>query len=518
MNRSLPIRPRSAFDDVGYAATLDELTRQAQQLYLADDVPWVVGYSGGKDSTAVLQVIWLALAGLPVEQRRKPVHVISTDTLVENPVVSTWVAHSLDVMARAAAEQQIPIQPNRLTPSVSDSFWVNLIGRGYPAPRPKFRWCTERLKIKPSNTFIRNVVKAHGEAILVLGTRKAESSGRAHRMNALESRRVRDLLSPNQALPNCLVYTPVENWSNDDVWTFLMQTSNPWGYTNKDLLSMYQGASPDGECPLVVDASTPSCGDSRFGCWVCTLVDKDKSMSAMIQNDEEKEWMLPLLELRNELDVTDDRHLRDFRRMNGSVQLFHDRPIPGPYTQDSRERWLRKLLEAQSWIRANGPAHVRALELVTMAELEEIRRLWVVEKHEFEDRLPTIYQEATGEWYPGKTLDEHLPLGADVVDVLRELTGGDRLHFEMVRDLLDIEQRHKLRARRAGLFDELERALRRGFYEDEADATNRAQTRRDHLRESSQTDQENADVVDVSDGYIRPATLDDEVVGSGGEL
>ena len=103
MNRSLPIRPRSAFDDVGYAATLDELTRQAQQLYLADDVPWVVGYSGGKDSTAVLQVIWLALAGLPVEQRRKPVHVISTDTLVENPVVSTWVAHSLDVMARAAA-------------------------------------------------------------------------------------------------------------------------------------------------------------------------------------------------------------------------------------------------------------------------------------------------------------------------------------------------------------------------------------------------------------------------------
>ena len=66
---------------------------------------------------------------------------------------------------------------------------------------------------------------------------------------------------------------------------------------------MYQGASPDGECPLVVDASTPSCGDSRFGCWVCTLVDKDKSMSAMIQNDEEKEWMLPLLELRNDLDL-----------------------------------------------------------------------------------------------------------------------------------------------------------------------------------------------------------------------
>ena len=165
------------------------------------------------------------------------------------------------------------------------------------------------------------MVRSHGEAILVLGTRKAESSGRSHRMTALKPKRSRDLLSPNESLPNCLVYSPVENWSNDDVWTFLC-SANPWGYSNKDLLTMYQGASPDGECPLVVDSTTPSCGDSRFGCWTCTLVDKDKSMSAMIQNDDEKEWMLPLLELRNDLDVADDRHLRDFRRMNGPVQLF----------------------------------------------------------------------------------------------------------------------------------------------------------------------------------------------------
>lgn len=515
MSRSLPIRPRSAFDDVGYSETLEELTRQTQELYLADDVPWVVGYSGGKDSTAVLQVVWLALRGLPVEQRRKPVYVISTDTLVENPVVAAWVTHSLDVMAKAATEQQLPIQPNRLTPAVTDTFWVNLIGRGYPAPRHKFRWCTERLKIKPSNAFIRSVVRSHGEAILVLGTRKAESSGRAHRMNELESRRVRDLLSPNQALPNCLVYTPVENWTNDDVWTFLMQSPNPWGYSNKDLLSMYQGASPDGECPLVVDASTPSCGDSRFGCWVCTLVEKDKSMSAMIQNDEEKEWMLPLLELRNELDVTDDRHLRDFRRMNGSVQLFHDQPIHGPYTQDSRERWLRKLLEAQSWIRVNGPAQVGTLNLITLNELEEIRRIWVVEKHEFEDRLPVVYREATGEPYPGRPLDEHLPLGADVVGLLRELTGGDRLHFEMVRELLDVEQRHKLRARRAGLFDELERALRRGFYDDEADATSRALNRRDRLSERSEEILA-IDQVDVSDGFVRQVSGSEEPVDAGG--
>lgn len=506
MTRNLPIRVRSAFDDAGFAGTVEALVSQTQQLYLADGVPWVVGYSGGKDSTAVLQLVWLALAGLPADQRTKPVHVISTDTLVENPVVASWVTHSLDVLGEAAQKQGLPITPHRLTPAVADTFWVNLIGRGYPAPRPKFRWCTERLKIKPSNTFIREMVRSHGEAILVLGTRKAESSGRSARMTALESRRVRDLLSPNEALPNCLVYSPVENWSNDDVWTFLMQSQNPWGYSNKELLTMYQGASADGECPLVVDSSTPSCGDSRFGCWTCTLVDKDKSMSAMIQNDEEKEWMLPLLELRNQLDVADDKHLRDFRRMNGSVQLFKDRPIHGPYTQESREHWLRELLTAQAWIRENGPDYVRSLELVTLEELEEIRRMWVVDKHEFEDRLPEIYEATIGSKYPGRPLDEHLPLGPDTVEVLRDITGGDRLHFELVRELLDIEQRHRSQARRAGLFESLEKALRRGFYDDEADATDRAHHRKAALDRSQDDDPNPLDPnpLDLADGYVRP--------------
>ena len=349
----------SAFADAGFAATVDKLVERTQRLYAEDDVPWVVGYSGGKDSTATLQLVWSALEGLAPEKRHKPVFVISTDTLVENPVVAAWVGRSLEVMSQRAQELEMPMTPHRLTPKVSDTFWVNLIGKGYPAPRPKFRWCTERLKINPSNAFIRQVVAEHGEAILVLGIRKAESSVRARSMGRQEAGRVRDLLSPNASLPNSLVYSPIEDWSNDDVWIFLMQGPNPWGYDNKDLLTMYQGASEDGECPLVVDTSTPSCGDSRFGCWTCTLVDKDKSMSAMIQNDDEKEWMLPLLELRDRLDVADDRHLRDFRRMNGRVQLFGDRLIHGPYLQLVREDWLRELLEAQRWIREHAPENVR---------------------------------------------------------------------------------------------------------------------------------------------------------------
>jgi DGQHR domain-containing protein len=184
-------------------------------------------------------------------------------------------------------------------------------------------------------------------------------------MSKHESRRVRERLTPNASLPNSLVYTPIEDWNNDDVWLFLMQIKNPWGHDNKSLLGMYQGATEGGECPLVVDTSTPSCGTSRFGCWVCTVVEKDRSMEAMIKNDEEKVWMTPLLELRNELDNPDDRSLRDFRRMNGHVQLFHDRTIPGPYTKASREHWLRRVLEAQEQARGEGPPEFRNLKLIT---------------------------------------------------------------------------------------------------------------------------------------------------------
>ncbi len=484
------ITKTSAFAELGLKGTIEVLKKEIQELYQADDVPWIIGYSGGKDSSAVLQLTWLALAELPLEQRRKIVHVISTDTLVENPIVSTWVHRSLTGMRDAANNNLIPIQPKLLHPQVEDSFWVNLIGRGYPAPRPQFRWCTDRLKIKPSNRFIRQVVTDNGEAILLIGARKAESTARKHVMERNQKHRVRDRLSPSATLAGCSIYTVIEDWSNDDVWLFLMQIKNPWGITNKDLLSMYQGASADGECPLVVDSTTPSCGSSRFGCWVCTLVDQDKSMTAMVQNDEEKEWMRPLLDLRNSLDFRNmvgpdgensDHHLRDFRRMSGAVQLRFgetsgqkDKIIPGPYTQNSRAKWLIKLLEAQTWIRKNGPDDVRNIELITIPELQEIRRVWVMEKHEMEDSLPRIYLEATGQPYPGTVLDDNLVLGESEMDLLRDICGGDRLQFELARELLSVERQQRVQVRRAGLFEKLEKSISRHYYDNREDAVTTA--------------------------------------------
>lgn len=476
----------SAFEAMGFRETVAILQEEVRELYTADQVPWIVGYSGGKDSTTTLQLIWTAIAELPFGKRRKPIHVISTDTLVENPIVSAWVRNSIEVMKGAARDQGVPIQPRMLEPTLEDRFWVNLIGRGYPAPRHKFRWCTERLKINPSNEFILNIVSASGEAILALGTRKAESTRRAATMTKHERGRLRDRLSPNSRLPGSLVYSPIEDWSNDDVWLYLMQVNNPWGHNNRELLGLYAGASEDGECPLVVDDSTPSCGDSRFGCWVCTMVEQDKSMAAMIQNDAENEWMAPLLEIRNAIDFrggqTDekghsetDRHLRDFRRMSGAVQLMRNgRVIPGPYTQEARAMWLKKLLMAQTHIRKHGPPGFRNMELIRLEELQEIRRAWVIDKHEIEDELPHVYREATGEEYPGRPLDDNIMLGKPEMDELNELCGENRLLYELTRDLLSITRQQRNSSRRAGLNQRIAQTIRRSFYDNRDDAIERA--------------------------------------------
>lgn len=474
----------SAFTELGLAQTVKVICDEIRHLYLWDQTPWVIGYSGGKDSSAVLQLVWLALKELPEEQRQKPVHVISTDTLVEQPMVAAWVDASHARMRQAAAEQKMPITPHKLTPDVKDTFWVNLIGKGYPTPRKLFRWCTSRMKINPSNNFILNVVRESGEALLVLGTRKAESQRRGGAMQRHENKSREDAilnqrLTLNASLPGSLVYTPVEDWTNDDVWLFLMQVKNPWGHTNKSLLGMYQGASADGECPLVVDTTTPSCGNSRFGCWVCTVVDKDRSMEAMIKNDDEKVWMTPLLDLRNDLaDFSQEKKRRDYRRMTGRVHLFHDSLVRGPYTKESREYWLRRVLETQCQLRELGPDEFRKIELISMNELQEIHRIWRYEKHEFDDALPRLYEEIIGQPFPLPPADDNLLRGEDwqilksVCEQACEESGVEDFErfFELQVSLLDVEREFRGMSRRSGIYEALEDRLRACQFESETQA------------------------------------------------
>lgn len=455
---------------------IEGLKETIQNLYLADDIPWVVGYSGGKDSTATLQLVWFALKELSKEQLHKPVHIMHTNTLVESPVVSQWAHKSIETMQKIADKEGLPFETHILTPAVDQTYWVNFIGRGYPFPRKKLRWCTDRLKIQPVNNFIQGKIAEHGEIILVIGTRKAESQNRARTMAKYEKMRVRELLSPNPTLANELVFSPLEDWTDDDVWTFLMQYKNPWGYSNNELMTLYRGATADNECPLMHEKNLPTCGKSRFGCWVCTMVEQDKSMAAMIANDEEKAWMTPLLEFRNEFgDESKDRERRSFRKMNGSIYGTYERLHHGPYKKEWREYFLKRLLEIQKDINENGPEEFSDLELITIEELREIRRIWVLDKHEFDDSLPRIYEDVFGTSFEDPQWIGSETFGHDEWELLKEVctesSEDEELLFEMAYSLIDLENYSNSLNQRKGIQSSLEKTIKQNFYKNEDDAT-----------------------------------------------
>lgn len=473
------------------AGRIEGLLAEIRQIYQADRRPWVVGYSGGKDSTTALQLIWTAIAELPPAKRTKPLYVISSDTLVETPVVSKYIDVSLERMAAAAGEQGMPVITHKVVPDVNRSFWVNLIGRGYPAPSRKFRWCTERLKIEPANDFIRSRVAEFGEVIMVLGVRSAESATRAQVMSL--HRIEGSALSRHSSLLNAFVYAPIAHFSTDDVWSYLLQNPSPWGNDNRDLVSMYRNAS-SGECPLVVDTSTPSCGNSRFGCWVCTVVERDKAMEAMIDSGEE--WLTPLLEYRDMLAETQDpsrkHEFRDFRRRSGQVSFIGDtdRPMPGPYTLDFCRALLKRLLQTQLEVAREAPAGEAPI-LIHEAELHEIRRIWRSERGDWPDSVPRIVKDILGrdlDW----VAEDAVAFTADDGALLDAVCAENDVPTELVVKLLDIERAAHGLKRRHAVHTRIEDAFR----QDWRDLDTVLKDRRKHI--SGNDEQELAEDADPS--------------------
>ncbi len=433
---------------------LEERYAEIRQVYLADSRPWVIGYSGGKDSTTALQLIWYALAQLKKDQLTKPVFVISSDTLVETPKIVDYIDTSLQRINDAAKRSELPLSAHKVSPQIDDSFWVNLIGRGYPTPSNKFRWCTERLKINPANKFIREKVAEHGEVVVILGVRTSESATRAQVMNLHKI--ANSALSRHTTLPNAYVYTPIEDFTLNEVWTYLLQVKSPWGNENRDLVTLYRNAQA-GECPLVVDKTTPSCGNSRFGCWVCTVVTKDTSMEAMIENGET--WMEPLLDFRNRLAETQDpsikRQVRQFKRRNGRVAFTADgKVIPGPYTPDFRKQLLRELLTIQRQVVASGELD----ELISKQELEEIRRIWRSEEQDWEDSVPKIFRGAM-DYDLSWTADETPVFGDEDRKTLDLICAQVGVPGAMVAKLLDVEKDLHAMSRRSAVHQRIATVL-----------------------------------------------------------
>lgn len=437
--------------------TVGEIYDEIRQVYKSDDRPWVIGYSGGKDSTTALQLIWYALAGLPKEDLSKPVYVISSDTLVETPVVIDVIDSTLASVERNAKGYGLPFTTAKVKPKIQDTFWVNLIGRGYPAPSTTFRWCTDRLKITPADTFILEKVSEYGEVVLVLGVRKGESNTRDQVISLHKIKNT--LLSRHSKFAQTYVYTPVVDFTVDDIWMYLLSVDSPWGGDNQELAELYR-ASNAGECPLVIDDTTPSCGSSRFGCWTCTVIGKDKTMESLVGTGEI--WLKPLLTYRNllaETQVIENKHIyRDFKRRTGQVTLKTDKTniSRGPYRLEFREELLERLLRTQCEVRELSGDN--SITLIYPEELHEIRRLWRLEMGDWIDRVPRIYRKVMGHDLPW-VKDDGAVFDYQDYEVLERICLKHDLPTQLVVRLIDAERRTQGMARRASIFNNLSRVL-----------------------------------------------------------
>lgn len=412
--------------------TIDEI----KEAYHHDSRPWILGYSGGKDSTTTLQLVWNALMEIPKEERIKNIHVISSDTLVETPFIRDYLRVNHVKIRKKAEEEGLPLTANILTPITNETFWVNLLGRGYPTPQQMFRWCTNRLKIKTSSRFIQEKISNYGEVVIVLGTRRQESESRAKVMRKLD---IDDsVFSRSNQFSAAYAYSPIRDWSLWDVWQYLMQVENPWGGDNRELAQMYRNA--DGECPFVVDDKSPPCGSSRFGCWVCTLVEADKSVESLIEKGET--WLQPLLDFRNKLYWTTDpavkEKVREYKLRRGIVLFkknYEGEIIRGPYKFEFRKKLLEDLLITQKRVRELGPDS--DIDLISKDELQRIRQIWRTEEGDWEDSVPIIYRKVFNDTY--WKADDNNPFNRYDKEQLDALSQKHGVPERLVTKLIDLE-------------------------------------------------------------------------------
>jgi len=352
---------------------LKAIRREIRAQYLEDDGarPWIIGFSGGKDSTLLTHLVVETLLTIAPDQRTRPVHLVCNDTLVESPVFHGFVGKMLTGIEENIGALNVPVAVVRTHPLPEESFWVNLLGRGYPAPNRTFRWCTDRMKIRPTSRFIREQVSRGGGAVLLLGVRRDESAQRSGSITR-NSANALGRLTPHSDHKGVWIFSPIQELTTQEVWLTLISARPPWGGRYDDVITLYKNAL-GGECPFVVsNDDAPSCGSNsaRFGCWTCTVVEKDNSLESLITMGHEE--LIPLADFRKRLKtVSDTPDYRSKTRRNGQPGL-------GPLTYEARRMLLEELLAIRE---------ETAMPLISDHEVRLIREQW---KH---DEIADLFRQ-----------------------------------------------------------------------------------------------------------------------------
>lgn len=431
----------------------EDIIEEMTYVYKHDERPWLIGYSGGKDSSMLVSLVVDMVMRLPENKRTKKIFIVTSDTGVENPIVKRYMHLSSAKINEFSSKYNANIKADIIYPDIAQSFWSLVIGLGYPTPEPPgFRWCTERLKILPMNRYTNRIIDQYGEVVLLLGVRKAESLTRKRSISAREIEG--KLLVPHSDISKAYIYNPLTEIKNELVWEYLLKDDgiSSWGVDMKYLFSLYQGENLGEEQSVIgqVDKDKiPVTGNSRFGCWCCTIVKVDKSLQRFIDNGSKE--LVPLREFRDWLvSIRQNPEFRDNKRRNGKVyQKSNGEYGFGPFKLSARQEILRRLLILQ---RDTG------FELITNDELKMIDTLWDLEGDLTRRSLVEIYYDVFNERLSWDEYKEPL-YDLDIIKEIKAAADESNIPFELITKLIVMINSNKYVAKSARLRKEFDKLL-----------------------------------------------------------
>lgn len=431
----------------------EDIIEEMTYVYKHDNRPWLIGYSGGKDSSLLVTLVVETVSRLAEYERTKKIFIVTSDTGVENPIVKQYMHTSSAKINEFSRNNNANIKADIIYPDISQSFWSLVIGLGYPTPEPPgFRWCTERLKILPMNRYTNNVIENYGEVVLLLGVRKAESMTRRR---SISSREIEGkLLIPHSDIAKAYVYNPLTEIPNELVWEYLLKDDgvSSWGVDMKYLFSLYQGENLGEEQSVIgqIDKDKiPVTGNSRFGCWCCTIVKEDKSLQRFIDNGSVE--LIPLREFRNWLvSIRQNPEFRDNKRRNGKVyQKSNGEYGFGPFKLSARQEILRRLLTLQC---------DTGFELITNDELKTIDTLWDMEGDLSRRKLVDIYYDVFGVKLPWDEYKEPL-YDIEIIQEMQKAAEESEIPFELITKLIVMINSNKYVAKSNKLRKEFDKLI-----------------------------------------------------------
>jgi DNA sulfur modification protein DndC len=357
---------------------IDTIISTLKDYYENDDKPFACGFSGGKDSSVMMDLVVKML--MQIDNPTKPVFVQFSDTLLEMDNTISQIHKTLDDLEAFAKTHNLPIIVKRVRPITSETLLSLIIGKGYQIAT-EARYCTDRLKIRPQMRLADEFRDLYPNGMFaIVGSRRSESRERADR---LENKTINGMLKTHDT-PLWSMLTPIEHLSDDDVWSYLFTQSSSW-VDDVALFQSYKDASGDGdECRTMLEGESgkeSKCKlSARYGCWLCfkmhgrdvALQNLGQKFSYMKKQEAFRNWLY-----KEGIGWKNRRNYRNDNQGNKIYDVGNHRDgmvMPSGYTMEFRKEVLTRLWKLSQEIKSE-----RGSDLITYEELVFIQNEWIKE-------------------------------------------------------------------------------------------------------------------------------------------